>query len=149
MEAGTYVAIYAAVVATGALVWNVAQALRARKADVVVTIRMDFCDNGLDLGLRDYFAITVVNCGQVPVALGSLVGVDDQSDPNRTPMSTTAHDLPSVLEPGAGATARLHLGLIEAFADLAEPLSAWVELGSGERVRSKRVRVRSVAERAG
>ncbi|MEX1142043.1 MAG: hypothetical protein WD399_09125 [Thermoleophilaceae bacterium] len=146
MAAGDYVAIYAAVVATGALGWNVAQAVRARRDDVAVNIRWAWGDDGSGRD-KDLLAITVLNRGHVPVGLGSTVGLARKPGGDAV-FGTTAHDLPPVVPPGNGAVTRFSRGMAEtAGLDLKQPLAAWVELATGDRVYSEPTRIRDVFER--
>jgi hypothetical protein len=146
-DAATYVAIYAAVVATAAFVWNVAQAIRARRRDVLVTMRLAWSDEDGDL--RRTVAVTIINRGQIPVGVGG-VGVLDQDDPYGPPLTgLPTPNLPPVLAPGAGATAHIRQDwVVTAGGDLARPLTAWVELDSGEHVYSKAVALVALPERS-
>ena len=139
MNATDYIAIYAAVVATGGLGWEIRKARQARRPQVEVVV--SFAVLGYLRGEPTNSAhIEVRNRGDIPVRVTSVgFEVQDQSDRIaaihwQQPGAT----LPGVIGPrDSGFTYLLEheLGSL----DLYRPLVAWASLSTGERIHSKPV----------
>ena len=140
MDAGDAIAVYAAIVATGGLAWNIYSWRAARVSRVEVLVQFAFLpEPGVDV--HEGVVITAINRGDRPVRVDGA-GLDLQDGSGRTlavmqpPHGAT---LPGVVEPGqSGMTYLLRPPVEQSGIDLTRPLAGWVRLATGELLRSKR-----------
>ena len=132
------VAIYAALVATGSLGWQVYFWWHRRQARVEVSAAVGIAATGL--GTAEVVTVTAVNRSEFPVNVKS-VGFDTQDGSGRTlallhpnPGST----LPGRIEPqDSGMAVSPKNQLEDNGLDLTKPVTAWVRLSTDDLVRSK------------
>ena len=145
MEAGNFVAGYAALVATIALAWNIYSARAATKRKVEVQVQFAFIPD-LAGNVQEVVTVTVTNHGQAPVSATSA-GLDLQ-DGSRgtiiTPFPPPGADLPGIIPPNESRmTYFAREDLEDKGFDLRRRLTGWANLATGERVTSKRVQLLS------
>lgn len=137
MDAGTIIAIYAAVVATAVLAWNVYSFFRARRN--VVQVAVAWALIGMTDGSSvEAISITATNRGDRSVRVTGA-GLDLQDGSRRQLHATfPAADLPGTVAPNdSGSTYVLLDDAKGKGIDPTAPLVSWVRLATGEVVKSK------------
>lgn len=142
-------AIYASVVATGGLGWNVYSWRRARTNDVQVSASWVFI--GSPSGAEESIAITAVNRGDRPVRVvaAGVVSQDDQKQLLQVIAPPPGASIPGTVPPNDSGMTYLMLSILEEEhqIDLFKPVQAWVRLATNEMIVSKARRLRESAER--
>lgn len=133
------VAIYASIVATAGVAWQIFQWRHARSHQVSVNVALAAfsLNNGrVEQGLT----ITAVNAGERPVRVTSA-GLNTQDKSGRTFVVVSpppGADLPCVVQPRDSSMTYLYRAKLESGGfDLFEPVTGWVVLATGDRVTSK------------
>jgi hypothetical protein len=145
MSAGDAVAVYAALVGTASLAWQIMRARRADSPGVTVTVANAMI--GLADGNAEWtLTVKAVNGGGLPVGI-SGAGLDLQDGSGRTFAMSRGHALdsiPGTVQPRHDATAFFPVALLEQRGfDLKLPIVGFVNLATGETVRSKPTTLRS------
>ena len=138
MDAGDITAIYAAVVATAALGWQVFQWRHRRKSHVSVDVKLAIFPMTAG-GVRDGVTIDVTNRSERPIRVTSA-GLFMQDGSRRTfvqPQQPPGAELPGIVESyDSKLTYFWREDLTAAGFDLTRPLQAWANLATGEQERS-------------
>ena len=144
VEATTFIAGYAAIVATGGLAWQVYAWQHRRKAHVDVQVRY-----GIAVPLADavhMISIEARNRSEHVVRVNG-VGLDLQGDDQGSYQQVRKLDfatLPGPIESFDAATAFITVTEAErAGFNVCEPITAWVRLATGETIKSAPTRLRS------
>jgi hypothetical protein len=145
MSAGDAVAIYAALVGTASLAWQIMRARRADNPGVTVTVANAMI--GLGDGNADWtLSVKAVNGGGLPVGI-SGAGLDLQDGSGRTFVMARGFALdsiPGTVQPRHDATAFFPVTLLEQHGfDLTRPVVGFVNLATGDTIRSKPTTLRS------
>jgi hypothetical protein len=143
MDAGDVIAGYAAVVATGALGWQIVKERQARRPQVEVQIRYALLTYPGG-GLAEAANLEARNHGDLPVRVNSA-GFNLQDGSGN--VAAVVHQPPGATLPGvigprdSGFTYLLdtELGPLDPY----RPMVGWVSLSTGERVHSKPTTMRS------
>ena len=144
MDAGDVTAIYAAIVATSALGWQIYVWRHARAQRVHVDVSYGFLAFGH--GPVEAVMIKVINRSDRAVIVEDA-GVDAQDGSGRTliiPRPPPGATLPGKLDPDSnGTTWLLREEVDEAGVDVHEPLTGYARLATGETIKSKPARLLS------
>jgi hypothetical protein len=131
------VAIYAAIVSTVALGWQILKERRARRPQVQVTISYALLGYP-DREPAEAVEITARNRGDLPVRVTSA-GFNLQDDSDRTMViagQPPGATLPGVVGPRDSGFTYLFRGELGPL-DVFRPLVGWVSLSTGERIHSR------------
>lgn len=131
------IAIYAAIVGSGALGWQVFQWSHARRVRLVVTARRAAIGFGPD-NIPPVVAISAVNNSDFQVNIAAAgTDMQDGSGGTLNMMPMPGATIPGVVAPHDSATAFLRQDSAEeAGLDLYQPVRAWVRLSTGQTIYS-------------
>jgi hypothetical protein len=139
MGAGNIVAIYAAVLATGSVAWQVYVWRHRRRSHVHVEARMAIIGM-TDEGTLPAVSVTATNRSDHAVWVAG-VGLDLQDGSGRQlhfAQRFPGADLPGVLQPHDSSAALIEQAAVEGEGlSILEPVTAWARLATGELVRFK------------
>jgi len=141
--AGWIVAVYAAVISTAALAWQVASWRLSRKDRVDVTVRFVVIGTS---PVTHGVAVTAVNVSDhdVRVEAVGLYLQDGSGGAYQQFRQPPIADLPGVISShDSGATYFDLADVEEAGIDVFKPLTAWVRLSTGKTIESKATTLRS------
>jgi hypothetical protein len=139
LDAGAIVAIYAAVVATGSVGWQVYAWRHSRATRVEVKAQMALLGM-TGGGSIEAISITAINQGENPIVVRGA-GIDSQ-DGSGSAMHVIqpppGADLPGEVAPrSSGMTYVLKAEAERQGLDVFKPVTAWVRLATGEVIKSK------------
>jgi hypothetical protein len=141
VDAGTIIAIYAGVVATASLLWQVYSWWHRRRHRVEVTASMALIGHA---GVRatQVIAVTATNRSEHPVRVAGA-GLEAQDGSGfllhvvQQPEGTRA-TIPGIVQPNDSGQTYLERPVVEENGiSVVEPVVAWVRLATGEQLRSK------------
>jgi hypothetical protein len=137
MDANTIIAIYAAVVATGAAGWPIFQWWHRQRPHVDVQAKMGLL-TGVDA--RPIVTITVYNHGDRSIRV-EQAGLNAQDGSGRTFQNLRIQPgatIPGIVHPHDSGMTYLYADDIEGHGyDVTLPVVAWASLSSGEHIASK------------
>ena len=146
MDAGTVLAIYAAVVATGGLAWNLWTWRRARTNVVDIQLRTGYMTMSDGSVGPEIITIHVANRGDRPIRVhgAGLLLQDGSGGQLVIPQPPPGAEIPGTIQPNdSGMTYMLREAAERRGIDMFSPMVGWVSLATGEKVRSKAQRLLS------
>jgi hypothetical protein len=138
MGVGTAIAIYAAIVGSGSLGWQVFQWLHARRLRVEVHASIGLVGFGPG-NVPAVVSITVINSSDYPVRVAN-VGIDLQDGSERTMNLTTpmpGATVPGVIAPHDSGVGYALKDEVDEQVDVTKPVRVWARLSTGELIHSQ------------